>query len=816
MKRRKKSEGEFRRFGLLCLVVSLLVGSILATICGAFFAIYIQRSVEKEIDESLFLTMKSGGGAKLYYYNENGDPVEMTESELYGGYRSLYVSYAEIPKHLLHAFISIEDKRFFEHNGVDWKRTISASMNYFLQFSDSFGGSTITQQLIKNITDKDEYSFQRKLQEIFWALDLETKMDKNEILELYLNIINLSQGCYGVGAAASYYFSKSVSDLTLAECATIAAITNNPSYYDPIRNPEHNLARRNLILSQMLEQGYLSDEEYQEAIEEKLLLHLSEEGKENTVHSWYVDLVIEDVIQDLMEQYGYTRAMANLKLYAGGLKIYTAMDPNVQSVLEDYYADLSHFRVTDAEETMQSAMIVMNPKTGDILGVAGAVGEKKGNRLQNYATQTLRPAGSVIKPLSVYAPALENGVITWGSVYDDTPVNFGPYNLDETKGSIVQPVEWPKNANGIYRGLTDINYALKQSINTVAVKVLEDLGLEESFYFLTEQLHMDNLIAQKTLSDGRVITDIDYASLALGQFNYGVTVREMTAAYSALANEGIYSNARSYHQVTDDKGNVLLFKPYSGEAVIREETAAIMTQMLQNVVTSGTGKSITLKNKVACAGKTGTTQNNYDRWFVGYTPYLLGGIWCGYEYPQSLTSEESALCLQAWDEIMTVLHDSYQDKKSASFSLPDQIVLREYCADSGDIPTEACRRDPRQNRIEYGYFTAGTEPMEYCRCHVLVDYDVISGGVSLGDCPNLNIERIGMICVERSFPKQVYVTDAQYVWKPMDLQTLPETAPSFPFFQNVLKENQYVGMSRTDEQYNRLCREHFKWKKEEE
>ena len=813
MKKRKTKEGTVCRFLLICLVILLLMGIVFTMTCGAVLATYVQKSVEKEIDESIFLSIGSGGGAKLYYFDRTGEAVELTDSELYGGYRSQYVHYSNLPKNLINAFVSIEDKRFFEHKGVDWKRTVSASLNYFLKFSDSFGGSTITQQLIKNITDKDEYSFQRKIQEIFWALDLETKMDKNEILELYVNIINLSQGCYGVGAAADYYYSKCVSELTLSECATIAAITNNPSYYDPIRNPDHNLKRRNLILGQMLEQGYISEQEYQEAVSEDLILNLSDEGKENTVHSWYVDMVIEDVIQDLMNQYGYSREMANLMLYAGGMKIYTAIDPQVQTVLNNYYADVSHFQGGNTEKTMQSAMIVMDPKTGDILGVAGAVGEKNENRLQNYATQTLRPAGSVIKPLSVFAPAMENGVITWGSVYDDTPVNFGPYNLDETQGSIVQPVEWPKNANGVYGGLTDINTALEQSVNTVSVKVLEDLGLENSFSFLTEKLHINNLISEKRLEDGRVITDQDYASLALGQFNYGVTVREMTSAYSALANEGIYSHARSYHQVTDANGNVLLSKPYSGETVFSEETAAIMTRMLQNVVDSGTGKAITLKNSVACAGKTGTTQNNYDRWFVGYTPYLLGGIWCGYEYPQSLTAEESRLCLRVWDEVMTLLHERYEDKKNTSFSMPDRVVLREYCADSGGIPTEACHLDPRHNRVEYGYFVIGTEPAEYCDCHVLVDYDMENGGVSLGDCSFENTEKVGLICVNRSFPKQIYVTDAQYVWKQLDPQTMPETAPTLPFFQNMLKESEFVGISRGDEQYNRLCRVHFKWKK---
>ena len=633
--KRIKERLPMRRLLIRILLILLVAGIVFSLTGGAILAIYIEKKVEKQIGEELFFSIGSGGGAKLYYYDTIdrqtgiGEAIALTESELYGGYRSQYVRYDDIPENLIHAFVCIEDKRFFDHSGVDWKRTLSAALNYVLPFNDSFGGSTITQQLIKNVTERDEYSFSRKIQEIFWALDLETKMSKTEILELYLNIINLSRGCYGVGAASHYYFSKAPSQLTLAECASIAAITNNPSYYDPIQNPSHNLARRNLILSQMYEQGYIVQEEYEAAKAEELTLVVSEDSDAQTIHSWYVDMVTEDVIQDLIKQYGYSRTVANLMLYTGGLKIYTAMDPYVQHVLETYYSDISNFQADSKEAYMQSAMMVMDPQTGDILGVAGAVGEKKANRLQNYATQTLRPAGSVIKPLSVYAPALEAGIITWGSVYDDTTVNFGNYNLDESAGMIVEPVAWPKNANGIYSGLTDINCALEESVNTIAVKVLEDLGLDASFSYLKDRLQMTSLIEEKTLSNGKLVTDKDYASLALGQFNYGVTVREITAAYSALANQGIYNPTRTYYQVTDQAGNVLLENPYQGEAVMSEANAAIMTQMLANVTKSGTGKAITLKEQVACAGKTGTTQSNYDRWFIGYTPYLLGGIWCG-------------------------------------------------------------------------------------------------------------------------------------------------------------------------------------------
>lgn len=793
----------------------LLFVVIVTLVLGVSLAIYIDRKVEKHVDESLF-TMVGADSATLYYYetHENGERVatKIPNAALYGGYRCIYADYDSIPDDLIHAFVSIEDKRFFKHRGVDWFRTASAGVNYFLKFNGSYGGSTITQQLIKNVTDQDDYSIQRKIQEIFWAIDLETKMDKAEILGLYLNVINLSQGCYGVRTASKYYYSKELSELTLAECASIAAITNSPSYYDPIRHPDHNKERRDVILFEMCEQGYIDEARRDAALEEEIVLCVNEEMQGSSIHSWYVDMVIEDVIGDLMEEKGYSRTMASLMVYTGGLQIYTVMDSEVQGMLDDYYAEASHFYTDSGGENPQCSMIVIHPSTGEILGVAGAIGEKNANRIQNFATQTLRPAGSVIKPLSVYAPALENGIITWGSVYDDIPIRFGKYNLDATKGEIVQPTAWPQNANHVYRGLTNVNYAMAHSTNTVTVKILEQIGCETSFDFLYEKLHMRNLIASKTLSDGTVLTDKDLAALGLGQFNYGVTLTETTAAYSIFVNNGIYNHPRSYAHVSDANGSVILEKPYVGEAVISEGNAAVMTELLRNVVTVGSAKEITLDERIACAGKTGTTQNNCDRWFIGYTPYFIGGVWYGYEYPKSLSGISGNPCITVWDDIMTLLHEKYMAERTEyqDFSACNQIAEFEFCVDSGQLMTEACRRDPRGSRAEKGYFVLGTEPTEYCSCHRLVAYDTVSGGVACEDCPSENVQYVGMISAERYFPVQITVTDAQYVYRDLG-STLPETSPGYPFFNNLLKENEYCGMSKGTVQYNRLCRHHFNY-----
>ena len=792
------------------LIIAILI-IITVLVVGLAFAAYAIRTTEREIDSEIFEVLSASSASTIYYYESqediiNDNATQLTGEEIYGGFRNTPVEYEDIPQNLIDAFVCIEDKRFFTHNGVDWKRTVGATANYFLKFRAEFGGSTITQQLIKNVTGEDSYSLKRKIQEIFWALDLESKMSKEEILGSYLNIINLSNGCYGVGAAAKYYFSKNVSELTLGECVALAAITNNPSYYDLKNNPENNKKRRNIILDEMLAQGVIDENEYNQAYDKNIQLNLQNDKK--GINTWYVDMVIEDVIDDLVKAKGYSRELASNLIYTGGLKIYTAMDIEIQSLLEEYYNNVENFYQSGDGEEPQSAMIIINPYNGAILGVAGAIGQKVGNRLQNYATDAQRPAGSVIKPISVYAPALENKIINWATVYDDTPVKFS--NTQEPS----QANAWPKNVTRDYRGLTNINYAIEQSVNTVSVKVLDDVGLDTSFDFLKNKLHINSLIESKTLENGVTISDKDYAALGLGQFNYGVTLLEMTAAYSIFVNNGIYSKPRSYYKVTDINGNIILENEYQGEVVISEENAIIMTKMLQNVLANGTAKSITLQNKIECAGKTGTTQDNCDRWYIGYTPYYVGGVWYGYEYPKPLSASTNKICIQTWDKIMTKLHQKYISEKNVKpFATSENIVSAEYCKDSGMLVCDACKKDPRGDRTEVGYFVKGTEPKKKCNTHVLVRYDKSEECIASNECSNENIILVGMIKVERSFPTQIYITDAQYVWRDIGKETLPETSNGLPFFNNLLGENEYSGITNTDKQFNSYCRKHFNYQK---
>lgn len=792
-----------RVLGCVVAVCGIVLSALIA-ICSVVLCVYIKHNYSDELDLTLFEASARGGTTKLYYYDDDGNAIELTSERLEGG-SCIYVDYGELPEQLINAFVAIEDKRFWRHSGIDVKRTAHAVLNYVARGSTDFGGSTITQQLIKNITGERDTTVERKLQEMIWARYLEACMTKEQIIELYLNIINLSRGCVGVQAAANTYFSKDVSQLTLAECATIAAITNNPSYYDPVRHPENNLQRRDLILGQMLEQGYIDRQSYDAAVAEPLTLDTSIRQEVQSVNSWYTDMVIEDVIADLCEEYGYTSQSASVLIYSGALRIYTAVDVDMQAELEEYFADESNFPAGTEQARLQASMIIIDPKSGDILAVAGAIGEKQGDRVQSYATQTRRPSGSVIKPLSVYAPALEAGLITTGTVYDDVPVSF-----NKTAGGYTP---WPRNSPNVYRGLTNVTAAVRDSVNTVAVKILEELGVDRSFDFLHDKVGMSSLISSQRQSDGSVITDRGIAALALGQQNYGVTVREMTAAYTALANGGIYSEPRSYYKVTDSRGNVLLSRESQQTQVLSQSTAALTTIMLQNVVSSGTATAITLDRRLDVAGKTGTTQDNCDKWFIGYTPYLLAGVWCGYEYPQSLSGITGNPCLNIWDEIMTSLHEKYlsSDAAETEFRTPAGIVACRVCADSGKLMTEACRKDARGSRGVTCYFAAGTEPTGFCGCHVMVDYDIVGGGVATEDCTPGGISRVGMICVERSFPMQLYVTDAQYVWRRLPTGIEPSREVGEAFFASMLPAGTWCGISRSKTQYNRGCAQHGWW-----
>ncbi len=644
------------------ILIIIIISMIFGTVASAGMFVLLSDKSKLQINNELLSSVQRDDNTTLYYY-ENGDanhPRVLTQNLSSSSAKYKYTPISKIPKDMINAFVAIEDKRFYKHSGVDFLRSGKAVLNYVLRQSSSFGASTITQQTVKNITGQNQRTPQRKINEIFQALNLEKNHSKDEILEIYLNIINLSNGCTGVGSASEYYFSKAPDKLMLHEIATIAAITNNPSLYDPVRHPENTKRRRDTVLLCMFEQGYISESEYNSAKEQPLTLNLNQNFC-SSKNSWFTETVISDLVCDFTSL-GYSRQFAYSQIFHGGLKIYTTVDPEIQTILERYYASLDK-RLTTNKPSPQSAMIITDPYNGNILGIVGAVGTKQGELLQNYATDTKRPPGSAIKPISVYAPLIDSGEISWSTIVEDSPVSF------------VSGKEWPQNANRLYSGNIDISDAIANSVNTVAVKMLYKFGEARSLSFLKDSLNIKSLVDPSKNSPD----DQNAVSLALGQTLHGITLRELVSAYSIFA-EGNMSRSRSYYKVTDADGNIIFDNRQNQTSVIREESASVMTKLLCEVVSRGTARGkVSLANQVSVAGKTGTTQNNCDRLFVGYTPSLLGGVWCGYDYPEPIGASLGNPSIRIWDDVMSEIYKTEKYKNAPrEFKYSNNIEKQTY------------------------------------------------------------------------------------------------------------------------------------------
>ncbi len=709
------------------LIIALLV--FIITSIGVF--IYINSNINKEIDLSLVRT-GSSSITRIFYYNKDdygnsiGEPIELTDEQIFLD-KSEWCSYYDMPSNLVNAFIAIEDRRFLEHNGVDWKRTAMATFNYLKNFGKSeFGGSTITQQLIKNLTGDNKPTPKRKIEEIIRAIHLEKNIGKLEILELYLNIVYLSQNCYGVRTAAQTYFGKNIEELSLAECASLASIVKSPINYDPYKFPEKNAERRKLVLNAMLEEQMIANDEYNDAIKEELKINSSIENENKSgIYSWYTEAIINDIIIDLMDKYNLSREGAQMMVYKGGLNIYSPVSPEIQNtaekVFKNYKAYISHQNGTYP----QASCVIINPYNSDILALVGGVGNKTQNRIFNRAIDAKRPLGSVIKPLSVYAPALEQNDINYATVFDDVPID------------ISEEGTWPKNSPNRYHGLVDIEYSIAHSLNTVAVKALDLLGIENSFDFLRNELSFDLTSNDKNKSP-----------LALGQLTNGESLLKLTNAYTMFQNGGYVSKARTYYMVKDNYGNTLLENKSYQKKVISPETAAVMNKLLSKVVREGTASKSKLNGVINLAGKTGTSGNSYDKWFVGYSPYYTCGVWVGYDDPKSISSSGKSPAISLFDAIMEDIHKG-KDLSIELFNSND-LIVSEYCADSGMLPCEQCKYDPRLNRIKYGYFKAGTEPREQCTLHKEVYIDSQTGMLADEDTSYLLKRKISLLDYRRN------------------------------------------------------------------
>lgn len=650
----------------------LLVCVVVGVVCISVISIYGYSVVHGDPVFNLTEEKYSQNQTSFIYgYDNDGNEIEITR--LHGEENRIWVDLDNMSEYLPNAFIATEDQRFIKHNGVDWIRTIGVIVK---PSNKGQGGSTITQQLIKNLTDEDDVTVVRKFNEILSALNLEKNYDKNEIIEAYLNTIFLSEGCYGVKTAAEKYFGKDVADLNVAECACIAAITQYPSRYNPLRNPEKNRQRQLWIIEQMLEQGYITEQEYNDAIAYEMVFTNSEnyqgsqisdskEGaNENKIDSYYVDYVIKTVIDDLQKM-GYTKKKARALLYGGGLKIYTAVDFEVQEAMEDVYENYRKM----PDETVEGAMVVMNYE-GRVLGLVGGTGEYSGDLELNRAFQSERQPGSTIKPLSVYGPAFEKSLqddscdIYWSTLTPDKPLKK------------VKDKWWPTNEGGSFSSKeVTVQHGLSKSLNTISARTLDKIGVDYSFEYITEKFHISTLDS---------INDCDYAPLATGSLTHGVTVLEMTAAYAAFGNGGEYFKPYCYYKIEDSLGNVLIQTDAAStkEQALSESTGWLMNKLLQTVMTSGTGTSYKISG-VECFGKTGTTTASKDRWFVGGTPEYVAAVWYGYDMPKEIVYRLSPNPSGTiWKTVMNNIYDA-KGVNQKTFPEYDGIVKKAYDPSNG-------------------------------------------------------------------------------------------------------------------------------------
>ncbi len=700
------------------LITLVLIGVLCGCFCGIAFAMYVHIYINPSAQETA-AEISKGLGLNLnsFIYAKESDSDEYTLYETIKGKENReWVDSDKIPDTLKNAVVAIEDERFYKHHGVDWVRTIGAVKGWLLG-GTQYGGSTITQQLIKNITADNDYSVKRKVNEIFRAFALEKEIDdKDRILVMYLNTIFLGYNSYGVQTAAMQYFDKDVSQLDLAESAVLAGLTNNPSIYDVYNHPEKVKERQETILAQMLDQKMISQEEYEAAVAEELNYRPYEEYQQEikSTYSYFTDEVIKDVINDLMTEKGYSRLVAENMVYSGGLNIYATIDTKVQNALDEVWANADNFPNTEKYgEIPQSAMVITD-KQGNIVGIAGGRGEKTSSRGFSYASDARRQPGSSIKPLATYGPAMDAGIAT-----PDTTV-YDRALIQDADGN-----PWPMN-DGKYptgRAMT-VKEGMTRSLNTISAQLLKQLTPQKSYEFMTQQLGF-KLVDSRTNEDGTVQSDIDLAPLALGALTDGVTVREMAGGFSTFINDGVYGGTRTYTKVTDSEGNTVMENtPNTDKGFTNVRTDYYMLDCLQNVTAHGTAYGIQLDG-VETGGKTGTTTSNTDIWFCGITPKYSGAVWVGYEHNYRLDGLYGRNAAEIWLAVMQKVHAG--DSGLVFDSHPQDFEKVTYCMDTGLLASGACRA---AGRAATGRFWKDKVPTETCSHQNIENkYDFESMGV---------------------------------------------------------------------------------------
>ncbi len=677
-KQKKKNQGKLKTFLYSFFVFVFIV---LVACVGIGAGMY--AAIVNEVNDMNVHELAVSRSSIVYYTDNDGNSYEA--ETLYADGNCIWVNTNEISDVMKDAIVSIEDERFFSHGGVDIKRTAGAVFGYIKEKLGmgiaTYGGSTITQQVIKNITQEKDRTPIRKVKEMMRAVAIEQQLSKEEILTMYLNVIFLANNCYGVEAASNTYFNKPASELNLTEAALIAGITQRPSYYDPIRNPENALTKRNTVLSKMYELGKITEDEYNEATQTDLGLYLGDGSSRKNVYSYFIDAVVSDVIGDLQTQKGYTQAFATQQVFSGGLKIYATIDMNVQNAMEAVFEDSGNF--SGGAANAQSAMVIIEPSTGEIKGIIGGKGEKTESRGLNRATQTTRQPGSSLKPLSVYTPAIEKRLITQSTTVVDEPISIKDWK--------------PKNSYSGYKGSMTVKKAVEISANIPAIKILQDVGLKTSYDYITNKFHLSTIVQ----------SDRDYSPLALGGLTNGVTVEDMAGAYAVFANDGKYIEPHTYTKVLDSANRVLLEKTPEQSQAISPASAYTMSQLLYSVIngSSGTGRAARLDN-IKTYGKTGTSNNDYDKWFAGYTPYYTGVVWFGFDQQTSISNKgiSSSVAVRLWKNVMSRIHDGLAEK---DLPMNDNLVEVRVCSETGKRASSNCS-SVRE------YFIKGEEPDVYC------------------------------------------------------------------------------------------------------
>ena len=707
-----------------------------------------------------------------------------------------YKKITDIPECVQNAFVAIEDARFYKHSGVDLQGILRAVFSALSDEKMTQGASTITQQLLKNqvFGGGNEKSFfgkvSRKIQEQSLAIKLESTIDKKKILEYYLNTINLGQNTMGVETASKRYFGKSVSKLTVSEAAVLAGITQKPTEYNPITEQQNNEAKRKIILKNMLDQKYITEDEYEEALGDDVYSRIQDINKEKRtssygdINSYYVDAVIENVVSDLKQKLGYTETQAYNAIYREGLKIYTCQDQSLQKICDDvinndkYYqkntksylsyqlkvkksdgetelyteGDVRAF-INDAHKKRisfyfknrkkaekyikmfkkknldkhdkilsesinlikqpQASFVLMEQSTGKVRAIVGGRGEKTANRTLNRAASSKRQPGSTFKVLSTYLPALDTSGFTLANVMDDAPYKY--------PGTNKRVKDWDSSG---YKGLTSLRQGIVDSVNIVTVKTFQKVTPQTGFDYLLN-LGFTTLVDRRETSDGQIYSDIQLPT-ALGGLTDGVTNVELTAAYAAIANGGTYIKPVYYTKIVDSKGNVLLQNSKSGKKVMKNTTAWLLTDAMKDVIKRGTGKKAAFKKiKMPQAGKTGTTSDNTDFWFEGYTPYYTAGIWLGYD--SMFTQMSGSASKIMWRDIMEKVH-KVKKLKNKNFKKPEDIITRKICKKCGKLAVYGlCDRALDGNDIKTEYFARGTQPKESCDCHVKYTFSNSTG-----------------------------------------------------------------------------------------